>query len=251
MDEWYDKYGNQNPNGDPKEILREGLKYQSNGGKMYSDRGTGNYPVTRQTIEKMPIPNVPGNSYFRAQYHASCQDLLREVMESNTEAGTEFSGVFNMAMEQIGEYRRGSVGRVGIDNPDEMYHALHNHGSDSTLSYPDIARFVNRDNQMSIGAVGNRGSFYGLFMTADGDRDGYAEYLNMKSQETIYSANGIDYSLSTIEQIALGNIERPVLSDEQSIDLENAISKSTDEILKASEAYGIQYIETSSMVADG
>jgi hypothetical protein len=36
LDEWYDKYGGGNPNGDPKEILREGLKYQSNGGKMYS-----------------------------------------------------------------------------------------------------------------------------------------------------------------------------------------------------------------------
>ena len=36
LDEWYDKYGNQNTNGNPKEILREGLKYQSNGSKMFS-----------------------------------------------------------------------------------------------------------------------------------------------------------------------------------------------------------------------
>ena len=28
LDEWYDKYGNRNPNGDPKEILREGLKFE-------------------------------------------------------------------------------------------------------------------------------------------------------------------------------------------------------------------------------
>ena len=28
LDEWYDKYGNQIPNGDPREILREGLKYR-------------------------------------------------------------------------------------------------------------------------------------------------------------------------------------------------------------------------------
>ena len=32
LDEWYDKYGNRNPNGDPKEILREGLKFEGNGG---------------------------------------------------------------------------------------------------------------------------------------------------------------------------------------------------------------------------
>ena len=38
LDEWYDKYGNQNPNGDPKEILREGLKYQGNGGIIKTER---------------------------------------------------------------------------------------------------------------------------------------------------------------------------------------------------------------------
>ena len=38
LDEWYDKYGNQNPNGDPKEILREGLKYQGNGGIIKAER---------------------------------------------------------------------------------------------------------------------------------------------------------------------------------------------------------------------
>lgn len=32
LDEWYDKYGSRNPNGDPKEILREGLKFEGNGG---------------------------------------------------------------------------------------------------------------------------------------------------------------------------------------------------------------------------
>ena len=32
LDEWYDKYGSRNPDGDPKEILREGLKFEGNGG---------------------------------------------------------------------------------------------------------------------------------------------------------------------------------------------------------------------------
>ena len=36
LDEWYDKYGNRNPNGDPKEILREGLKYQGNSGIIFT-----------------------------------------------------------------------------------------------------------------------------------------------------------------------------------------------------------------------
>ena len=34
LDEWYEKYGNQNPNGDPKEILREGLNSRADSGKI-------------------------------------------------------------------------------------------------------------------------------------------------------------------------------------------------------------------------
>lgn len=36
LDEWYDKYGSQNPNGDPKEIIKEGLQLRANSGRMYS-----------------------------------------------------------------------------------------------------------------------------------------------------------------------------------------------------------------------
>ena len=33
LDEWYDKYGSRNPNGDAREIiLRDGLKFEGNGG---------------------------------------------------------------------------------------------------------------------------------------------------------------------------------------------------------------------------
>ena len=38
LDEWYDKYGSRNPDGDAKEILREGLKYQGDGGRIKTER---------------------------------------------------------------------------------------------------------------------------------------------------------------------------------------------------------------------
>ena len=38
LDEWYARYGDRNPNGDPKEILREGLKYQGNDGIIKTER---------------------------------------------------------------------------------------------------------------------------------------------------------------------------------------------------------------------
>lgn len=41
LDEWYDKYGNRNPNGDPKEIVREGLQSRSNSGRIISGAISG------------------------------------------------------------------------------------------------------------------------------------------------------------------------------------------------------------------
>ena len=38
LDEWYDKYGSRNPDGDPREILREGLKFEGNGGIIKTER---------------------------------------------------------------------------------------------------------------------------------------------------------------------------------------------------------------------
>ena len=55
LDEWYDKYGNRNPNGDPKEILREGLKFEGNGGiiKEKSPRKSkhGNFDVDWNVVQ--------------------------------------------------------------------------------------------------------------------------------------------------------------------------------------------------------
>lgn len=250
LDEWYEKYGRRNPNGDPKEILREGLQSGEYRGRIKTGNTAVNYPVTEQAIKAVPMINAFESEEKNKQFRAICQDFLRIVKNSEAEPGTEFSAVFNMALQQVGEYRVGEIGKVSIDNPDVFYHALHNHGSDLTLSYPDIAKFAARERQMSISAVGNKGSFYGLFMTIDGDKDGYVGYLNMKSQETIYSVNGFNYTLNNLEQMAKNTSERPVLSDEQQNALETAIIKTTNEILKEGERYGIQYIEAPPMVVN-
>ena len=41
LDEWYAQYGDRNPNGDPREIVKEGLKFEGNGGRMYSGAISG------------------------------------------------------------------------------------------------------------------------------------------------------------------------------------------------------------------
>ncbi len=52
LDEWYDKYGSRNPNGDPKEILREGLKYQGNSG-IIKTRGLTKLTENNKVVNPM------------------------------------------------------------------------------------------------------------------------------------------------------------------------------------------------------
>ena len=57
LDEWYDKYGNQNPNGDPKEILREGLKFEGNGGIIKTEMMSGDGMERKSQVGKIePMP---------------------------------------------------------------------------------------------------------------------------------------------------------------------------------------------------
>ena len=52
LDEWYDKYGNRNPNGDPKEILREGLKFEGKGGIIKTEIKSPTIHAIEQPIEQ-------------------------------------------------------------------------------------------------------------------------------------------------------------------------------------------------------
>ena len=52
LDEWYDKYGNRNPNGDAKEILREGLKFEGNGG-IIKTRGLTKLTENNKVVNPM------------------------------------------------------------------------------------------------------------------------------------------------------------------------------------------------------
>lgn len=52
LDEWYDKYGGRNPNGDPREILREGLKFEGKGGIIKTEIKSPTIHAIEQPIEQ-------------------------------------------------------------------------------------------------------------------------------------------------------------------------------------------------------
>ena len=60
LDEWYDKYGSRNPNGDAREIiLRDGLKYQGNGGIIKTE---GMYRTTDDPLREV-MGSASQNNY--------------------------------------------------------------------------------------------------------------------------------------------------------------------------------------------
>ena len=75
LDEWYDKYGSRNPNGDPKEILREGLKFEGNGGiiktegltkltennRVVNPMDETKYIRMKSGLEKIGCPVIPAH----------------------------------------------------------------------------------------------------------------------------------------------------------------------------------------------
>lgn len=221
---------------------KKALQKAGGSGKMYLDSGLDNFPVTEQSIQAIPQINYFDDEQMNIRFRTNCQDLLRTVKDSGAEPGTEFSAVYNMALEQIGNTRKGSMGRCSIDQPGVLYYAFHNHGSDLRLSHSDIIKFVDDSQQIGIVAIGNRGSIYGLFATIDSNKTEFADYLAEKAGEIIYSADGIDYSLNYLEQQAKAH-KKSTLSGKKQKELESSIEKATTDILKASEHYGFRYIE--------
>ena len=258
LDEWYDKYGNRNPNGDPREILRgnggELLQNAAGSGRIKMERVAVNHSVTDQSIQAVPLVNVFDDEDKNIQFREICQDLLKIVKASGTEPGTEFSFVYNLALERIGGYVQGDIGRVSIENPNVFHHAFHNHGTGETLGFSDIYNLTNRQRQMSITAVGNTGSVYCLMKDKTVKRNEYLTYLLNASQEVIYSANGTDFTLASLDQIKSGKSGRDAIDglDEQQTDaLHAAMLSSIEKIMKDGEKFGFKYISGTPRLANG
>ena len=237
LDRWNALYGQ---NYDRQNPSVWDLQNAAGSGKMNEESRTTYHDVTDDAVQRVPHVSVSDDEAFNERYRKAGQDLLREVKVSGAKAGTEFSVVYDRAMNRIGEYVRGDVGHVKIDDPDEMYHALHNHGSGLTFSLEDLVGFTRRENMLSISAFGYDGSVYCLMSTIDADKNGYSGYLYFMQNEPLYEFNGTSYTYGDLKNKTL-NLD--LLNKEQREDFEAKVIKFGERCAKAGEKYGFRYFK--------
>ena len=138
LDEWYDKYGNRNPNGDPKEILREGLKYDGNGGIIN---------LTEQEVSAV-------NAYISSESYVINEKLRKDFHLLNEDEKAIVSGL-DSALQKMPKhegilYR--SMSSDMIENLDEFW-ALHQVGKVVTYDAYTSASLEVYDDTMDIQCI--------------------------------------------------------------------------------------------------
>ena len=160
LDEWYDKYGGGNPNGDPKEIVREGLQSGGYRGRMYSDSGYDFKPVTPESYR-----NIDTYSFFGDDRDILLRTALREMLNlvKDYAPGIELLRVYGVnEMNILGEKLSETEGKVGAISTKDDCITIHNHASGETFSIIDLDQLTKNENIKAILVIGHNGNIYSL-----------------------------------------------------------------------------------------
>ena len=231
------------------ELLPKRLTGGENGGIInYRDSEDGLFSITEQAVKNMPSVGFLGGE-TALKYDAECKNLLIYAMNSGYDTGTEFSIILDENMNRIDEhnYVIGQKGSTPIDDYHKPYHALHNHGSDETLSIRDLSNFLRRENQKSITAIGNRGSRYVLSETDTIQSARYFVYVVDQSNRVFFTTSqGVGLKLKDFTDETRKVRTSPLvngLPETEIAEIKKALVNKTREILIGGEKYGYKYYE--------
>ena len=221
-----------------KELLNDyrtvmGIAKQQESG-IINDSSNDYHIITDEAINSIPLVKIYG---FTEEQNLALQKAHKQLLRTAQKetVGVEVSAVYDMDLRQIGTTRtEHNVGRVGIDNPNESYIAMHNHGSDETFSMADILGFANKSNMNMLTVVGNKGSIYVMRKSENFDTEAFLIYLTHRKQEILFN----DYTYSQI--ISDSNILSN-LSPNEIEHIKIAIKQFSEDTLKEAEKYGIRY----------
>ena len=221
----------------------------ANGGILnYRDSGDSLFSITEQVVRTMPsVGFLSGEPALK--YDSECKNLLTYAMNSGYDTGTEFSIILDENMNRIDGhgYVIGQKGSTPIDDYHKPYHALHNHGSDETLSIRDLSNFLRRKNQKSITAIGNRGSRYVLSETDKVQSTRYYVYVVDQSNRVFFTTSqGVDLKLKDFTDETRKVRTSPLvngLPETEIEEIKKALVNKTREVLIGGEKYGYKYYE--------
>lgn len=204
------------------------------------------HQVTKESIENVPDMNLFGKDDAKnAAHRQASKDLLFEVARHpELKVGTEFSIVYDADMKPIEGfgYVQGEVGRTKIDNPGVPYHAFHNHGSNETLSFPDLQGFASKENMISLTVQGNLGNKYVIMSDKNLDKKIYSYYLKKHASDVLYEYNGVKFNIVNVYTDEMKTIVSQ-MSDSQKEELINAVRSKTEECIEGGQRYGIKYFK--------
>ena len=204
------------------------------------------HAVSDKAIRSVPLISVFGDKEKDEAHKKASQELLKVAKSVNKPVGTEIAATYSSDMKHIIGMSIGDVGSVSMPPSDKPYHAFHNHGSDETFSLTDLLNFSSDDNMISLTAQGNRGSKYVITSNANSDKDGYRYYLKIMSNEIIFSADGVDFTLDSIYGDDRDKTKALIqnLSEDNFKSLKKAVVLKTDDCLKGVEDFDIKYFKT-------
>lgn len=154
---------------------------------------------TKESVEAVPccaFHEFTEQENAKTQRHF--QNLLLEVMKHP--AKTEVSAVYDINLNQIGDWSVGGQLHCQIQELDTMFYSVHNHPSGECFSFADVQNFFRRPYEIGMFVVGNNGAVYGLQKTIDSDIDGFSKAIEQAQKKLeAYSGDSVDEVIEIIE----------------------------------------------------
>lgn len=154
--------------------LWQSNRFQS-ASKTSGKQGIKRYAVSDKTITSLPKISVPGWTDDQTERLLSAhKKLLRYAQKFRDKECAYTLRYPDMLLDE-----RIIVGDESVSIPDRDYPyiGIHNHPTNTTFSHTDLMQFAKRDNMRGLTAVGNNGTVYIAFKTADYDGIGFAEFV--------------------------------------------------------------------------
>ena len=202
----------------------------------FKDSSLDDKAITNEAIENVPKLNVFDDEAKNARYQQANKNLLKEAQKHPV--GTEVSRVYDANMNPIenhGYIIGKKAGEVKIDNPEQLYHAFHNHPTNNTLSVDDLINLTKHDSMLSITAVGNGGKVYCMQKKDVSKGLAYRIFLQQQAKQKIFLGK---YSYFDIKS---GKIGQSILSEDDTKTVIQQLSAFSDKCVKAGAFYGFDY----------